>query len=141
MVSVSSSGPARLRIAARSFALIAPPKVARSARDRRGRQHRRERAVSVYLDDAMILWRGRRWSHLYADTLAELIAFGDRVGLKREWLQNPDGKTGLPHYDVTGVMRDRCMFKGAVLVEGGDGTYRRLRRALHAGEYVLEPRP
>jgi hypothetical protein len=100
--------------------------------------------VSVYVDDSNILWRGKRWCHLYADTLAELVQFGDQIGLKRPWLQNPDGtsaRTGqgaLPHYDVTGQMLDKAVTNGAILVTGGDGTYRRLRRALTAGEYPME---
>ena len=95
-------------------------------------------AAQVYLDDANIAWRGKRWCHLYADSLAALVAFGDRIGLKRSWLQNPDGSTGLPHYDVTGQMFDKAVAEGAILITGGDGTYRRLRRALSAGEYPME---
>lgn len=91
----------------------------------------------VYLDDANIAWRGKRWCHLYADSLAALLDFGDRIGLKREWLQNPTGD-GLPHYDVTGQMLDRAVAEGAILVTGGDGTYRRLRQALGRGEYPME---
>jgi len=100
--------------------------------------------MSVYVDDANISWRGKRWCHLYADSLAELVEFGDRIGLKREWLQNPDGtsertgQTALPHYDVTGQMLDNAVTHGAILVAGGDGTYRRLRRALSAGDYPME---
>jgi hypothetical protein len=93
--------------------------------------------VSVYLDNANVRWRGKRWCHLYADTLPELEAFARRIGLKPEWLQHPDGTDGLPHYDVTGQLRDKAEASGATLVTGGDGTYRRLRRALGAGEYVL----
>jgi hypothetical protein len=93
--------------------------------------------VSVYLDDAMIAWRGKRWSHLYADSLAELEEFARRVGLRPSWLQHTTGENGLPHYDVTGSVRDRCVTEGATLVSGGDGTYRRLRQALGRGEYDL----
>jgi len=95
-------------------------------------------AACVYLDDANILWRGKRWCHLYADSLAALLDFGDRIGLKRSWLQHPDGKDGLPHYDVTGQMLDRAVAEGAILVTGGDGTYLRLRQALGRGEYPLD---
>lgn len=92
--------------------------------------------MSVYVDDSMILWRGKRWCHLYADSLPELEAFARKIGLRPEWLQNADGKTGLPHYDVTGSMLHRCRAE-AESVTAGDGTYRRLRRALTHGEYVL----
>jgi hypothetical protein len=30
--------------------------------------------VTVYVDDAVTLWRGHRWAHLMADTLEELHA-------------------------------------------------------------------
>jgi len=95
-------------------------------------------ASGVYVDDSRILWRGKRWSHLYAESLAELLAFGDRIGLKRSWLQNPTGESGLPHFDVTGVMRERAVEAGAIEVTGGDGTYTRLRRALTHGDYPME---
>lgn len=100
--------------------------------------------MAVYLDDASIAWRGKRWSHLYADSLAELVQFGDRIGLKRSWLQNPNGtsdRTGqsaLPHFDVTGQMLDKAVTSGAILVTGGDGTYRRLRQLLNRGDYPME---
>ena len=94
-------------------------------------------AVSVYLDNSRILWRGKRWSHLYADSLAELEAFARQVGLSPSWLQHPTGENGLPHYDVTGTMQARCEALGAVAVTSGDGNYRRLRRALTHGEYDL----
>lgn len=99
--------------------------------------------MSAYVDDANIPWRGKRWCHLYADSLSELVAFGDLIGLKREWLQNPDGtseRTGqaaLPHFDVTGQMLDKAVTHGAIPVTGGDGTYRRLRRALSSGDYPM----
>lgn len=93
--------------------------------------------MSVYVDGASILWRGKRWCHLYADSLAELLAFGDAIGLSRSWLQNPDGASGLPHYDVTGQMLDRAVTEGATLLTAGDGTYRRLRRSLARGDYSL----
>jgi hypothetical protein len=93
--------------------------------------------MSVYVDDANVLWRGKRWCHLYADSLAELQEFARSVGLKPTWLQHGDGDRGLPHYDVTGQMLDRCVALGAIPVTGGDGTYRRLRRALGRGEYPM----
>lgn len=92
----------------------------------------------VYLDDSRIEWRGRKWSHLYAESLAELLAFADKIGLKREWLQNGDGKDGFPHFDVTGVMRERAARSGAIQVSGSDGTYARLRRSLGQGTYPME---
>jgi hypothetical protein len=93
--------------------------------------------VTVYIDDANIAWGGKRWCHLYADSLPELEAFARKVGLAPDWLQHPTGERGLPHYDVTGSMFTRCVSLGAERVTPGDGNYRRLRQALTRGEYVL----
>ena len=35
--------------------------------------------MSVYVDDAVTLWRGQRWAHLMADTLDELHAMAARL--------------------------------------------------------------
>jgi len=93
--------------------------------------------VTVYIDDANISWRGKRWCHLYADSLAELERFGERIGLRADWLQHHDGEKGLPHFDVTGVKLVAARQAGAIPVTGGDGNYVRLRRALGHGEYDM----
>lgn len=94
--------------------------------------------MSVYLDSANILWRGKRWCHLYADSLAELVSFGDRVGLRRSWLQHGSHGDGFPHYDVTGTMLDRCLTEGAIPVTHKNDPYCELRRAHVRGEYSME---
>ena len=53
--------------------------------------------MTVYVDDAVTLWRGRRWAHLMADSLDELHAFAARLGLPRHAFQD---KTSGAHYDV-----------------------------------------
>jgi len=52
-----------------------------------------------------------RWSHLTADTQAELHAFAQRLGLRRSWFQNPGG--GRWHYDVTESKRAQAIALGA----------------------------
>lgn len=64
----------------------------------------------VYVDDARIAWRGRRWCHLVADTLDELHGFASALGLQRTWFQED---ASLPHYDVTVEVRDRALRNGA----------------------------
>jgi len=55
--------------------------------------------------------------HLVSDSnLDELHFFADRIGLKRHWFQ--DGK--FPHYDLKGVMLQRALTKGAVMVTSRD---------------------
>ena len=69
--------------------------------------------MAVYVDDAVTLWRGRRWAHLMADTLDELHAFADRLGLPRRAFQD---KTSGAHYDVTAQLRERAIALGAVVI-------------------------
>ncbi|AZF28691.1 DUF4031 domain-containing protein [Pseudomonas sp. R2-60-08W] len=66
--------------------------------------------MAVYVDAEGIKWRGREWSHLVADSLEELHAFADKLGLRRSWFQS---KTFYPHYDVTKSVRTRALAMGA----------------------------
>ncbi len=67
--------------------------------------------MTVYVDDAVTLWRGQRWAHLMADTLDELHDFAARLGIPRRAFQD---KTSGAHYDVTAQLRERAVALGAV---------------------------
>ncbi len=67
--------------------------------------------MTVYVDDAVTLWRGERWAHLMADTLDELHAFAGRLGIPRRAFQD---KTSGAHYDVTAALRGQAIQMGAV---------------------------
>ncbi|NZA25619.1 DUF4031 domain-containing protein [Luteimonas sp. SJ-92] len=69
--------------------------------------------MTVYVDDAVTLWRGRRWAHLMADTLEELHAFAARLGLPRRAFQD---RTSGAHYDVTAELREQALRLGAVAI-------------------------
>jgi len=69
--------------------------------------------MSVYVDDAVVHWRDRRWAHLMADTLEELHAFAVRLGIPRRAFQD---KTSGAHYDVTAELRDEAIRLGAVAI-------------------------
>ena len=69
--------------------------------------------MSVYVDDAVIHWRGQRWAHLMADTLDELHAFAARLGIPRRAFQD---KTSGAHYDVTTELRALALQLGAVAI-------------------------
>ena len=69
--------------------------------------------MTVYVDDAVTLWRGQRWAHLMADTLDELHAFAARLGIPRRAFQD---KTSGAHYDVTAQLRERAIALGAVVI-------------------------
>lgn len=67
--------------------------------------------MSVYVDEAVWPWKGKRWGHMMADTIEELHEFAGRFGLKREWFQN---KKGVPHYDITKNKRAEAIRLGAI---------------------------
>lgn len=69
--------------------------------------------MAVYVDDAVTLWRGRRWAHLMADTLEELHAFAAALGIPRHAFQD---RTSGAHYDVPADMRERALELGAVAI-------------------------
>ena len=69
--------------------------------------------MSVYVDDAVTLWRGRRWAHLMADTLDELHAMAESLGLPRRAFQD---KTSGAHYDVDADLRERALALGAIAI-------------------------
>jgi len=69
--------------------------------------------MSVYVDDAVHAWRGQRWAHLMADTLDELHAMAQRLGMPRRAFQN---KTSGAHYDVTTELREQAIALGAIAI-------------------------
>jgi len=69
--------------------------------------------MTVYVDDAVTLWRGQRWAHLLADTLEELHRFAARLGIPREAFQNRDSGA---HYDIDAKLRQRALAMGAVAI-------------------------
>jgi len=71
--------------------------------------------MTVYVDEAIWFWKGRKWCHLMADDLAELHRFAHRLGLHLSSYQGPP-KTSAPHYDITGFERNRAIRLGAVPV-------------------------
>jgi hypothetical protein len=73
--------------------------------------------MSVYVDDAVTLWRDRRWAHLMADTLDELHAMAAAIGLPRRAFQD---KTSGAHYDVDADMREVALRLGAIPISRHD---------------------
>lgn len=69
--------------------------------------------MSLYVDDAIWNWQGRKWCHLLADDIDELHRFARQLGLHRSSYQGPP-RTGKPHYDLTAVERERALRYGAI---------------------------
>src|SRR5690606_39951152 len=97
-------------------------------------------AMAVYVDDAVTLWRGRRWAHLMADTLEELHAFAAALGMPRHAFQD---RTSGAHYDVTAQLRERAIALGAVPVSrhrDRDLMLAVIANALRQGRRHMHPR-
>ena len=93
--------------------------------------------LSVYIDNAFAVGDWGRWSgggHLQADTVEELHAFADRLGLRREWFQSKPGRPENDHYDLGSKGRARALELGAIDEDRAAGTRRRqaIRRARRA---------
>jgi Protein of unknown function (DUF4031) len=66
--------------------------------------------MTVYVDDMRAPYRGMIMCHMMADTLAELHAMADRIGVERRWFQ--DSNSG-PHYDLPLHIRALAVAAGA----------------------------
>lgn len=74
--------------------------------------------MSVYIDPLRKCsinkeWHWKESCHMFADTLEELHAFAQKIGMKRDWFQNKR----LPHYDLTKTRRKIAIENGAVEVD------------------------
>jgi hypothetical protein len=70
--------------------------------------------MAVYVDRARNPYRGMLMCHMVADTMEELHAMADRVGVSREHFQ-----TGahLPHYDICHTKRRLAIRAGALEID------------------------
>jgi Protein of unknown function (DUF4031) len=66
--------------------------------------------MTVYVDDMRAAYRGMIMCHMMADTLDELHAMAERIGVGRNWFQ--DSMSG-PHYDVSLDKRAAAVAAGA----------------------------
>lgn len=70
--------------------------------------------MSVYVDNVGILYKGKPRHHMTADSLDELHAFAESLGIKRCWFHK--ARTH-PHYDVTDEQREAALQAGAKAVD------------------------
>lgn len=83
--------------------------------------------MPVYVDKAMNEHRGMKMCHMLADTLEELHAMADALGLRRAWFQ----PLSTPHYDIPQSKRRLAIELGAIEADRRQTVeiIRRLRRA------------
>jgi hypothetical protein len=84
--------------------------------------------MSVYVDDAIWDWHGRKWCHLLADSTDELHRFARSIGVYRTSYQGPP-KTPAPHYDLASYERGVAIRRGAIVCDRAAivAIYRRVR--------------
>lgn len=71
--------------------------------------------MGVYVDCEKNQYRHMIMSHLVADTVDELHAMAQRLGLKRSWFQQ--SRNGMPHYDICQTKREQAIKLGAEVID------------------------
>lgn len=67
--------------------------------------------MSVYVDSAFLPYRRMKMCHMLADSLDELHAMADRIGIARRHFQTD---SSAPHYDICKAKRALAVKFGAV---------------------------
>ena len=92
--------------------------------------------MSVYVDDMEASFGRMKMCHMWADTLDELLAMADRIGVDRRWLQRPSGSSdghdpryeadprlrlGMDaswvHFDIAKAKRRAAVAAGAIITD------------------------
>ena len=71
--------------------------------------------MTVYVDDMRAPFGRMKMCHMGADTLDELLAMADRIGVARKWLQQPP-KASWVHFDIALSKRLLAVKAGAVSI-------------------------
>lgn len=75
--------------------------------------------MAVYVDDAVHPFGRMRMCHMWADTLEELLAMADRVGVDRKWIQGHPTLSFGKHRAASWVHFDIAKGKRALAVRHG----------------------
>lgn len=80
--------------------------------------------MTVYVDDVRHQFGRMVMCHMWADTLDELLAMADRVGVDRKWIQGHPSlsfgkhrKASWVHFDISLGMKAKAIEAGAVLTD------------------------
>ena len=72
--------------------------------------------MSVYVDDVRHSFGRMVMCHMWADSLDELLAMADRIGVARKWLQQPP-KASWVHFDIALSKKALAINHGAILTD------------------------
>lgn len=72
--------------------------------------------MTIYVDDVRHRFGRMVMCHMWADTLDDLLAMADRIGVKRKWLQKPPAASWV-HFDISLSMKAKALAAGAVLTD------------------------
>lgn len=72
--------------------------------------------MTVYVDDVRHRFGRMVMCHMWADSLPELLAMADRIGVARKWLQQPP-KASWVHFDIALSRKALAIDAGAVLTD------------------------
>ena len=72
--------------------------------------------MGVYVDDVRHRFGRMVMCHMWADSLDELLAMADRIGVARKWLQQPP-KASWVHFDISLAKKELALQAGAVLTD------------------------
>ncbi len=91
--------------------------------------------MPVYVDDMRAGFGRMVMCHMVADTVAELHAMADTIGVNRRWYQGPP-VTLMPHYDIALSKRALALQAGAqeIRMREAPAIARRCLAALAQGE-------
>lgn len=69
--------------------------------------------MPVYVDDMRASYGRMKMCHMLADSVAELLAMADRIGVDRKWFQ----ALSHPHFDIALSKRALAVASGAIEVD------------------------
>lgn len=75
--------------------------------------------MSVYVDDVRHKFGNMVMCHLWADTLDELLAMVDKIGVQRKWIQGHPTLSFGKHRNASWVHFDIALSKKALAIDAG----------------------